>query len=838
MSADTLTPDGRPATLAAPTSNGLVSPNGPFTPTGFAVMSGASDEIAVSWIDSGFNVHLTGYSLDGTAVFQTVMTEPVMYLMYGTPQVASDPGEGVVVTWLDNGYGGHFHPNDFSHGFAVVEPDGTVAKIAYTIGGTTGSGQAAHAYSTVDGFALQWANTGITEQQAQFFYGDPSLAEPASTEFQRWNAAGTVKSQDLTGDPSPAYADIALGGQEFTIQDNQAQLAGQAAVTIPGEPGHAMTEVAAAALSDGTTAAVAWVDSGTDYVSIYDSATNSFGARIGLDWGGATDLHLVALPDGGFAVSWENGGAYKGELFDGAGNGGGILGLAGQFAAIDSHGDLYTVGQDSGGNEVVQSYAISGGGSPGGDGGTTGQTFTSDDNGDVWVGTAGNDTFNLGRGGDWVTGNGGNDSYRVAAIPWAGGHITDFNAGDVLDLTGLMSTTSDTGSDGFADGYLRVTSDAKGNAQVWADYHIAGNDGWWLVETLDGVAAASLQTHGDVVTVGSPAGGGGTSGPTAVSTADATYKAPPSVDSITLTGSQQTVTANDAHDTTIWSNNTGNVINGGSGDDTIHIGRGGDWVTGGAGTDTFVFDDIPWAPATITDLLPDQGDAIDVSGILARAGYTGSDPIADGYLKISGQQIFADYNQPGNDGWWLVANVRTPGRLHYADGKISDQYTQFSDTFTTTGSNGVLAANDGGDTLTDLGSDNSLYGRRGNDTLVLGTSTVIAEDGWGGVDTYVMNPLSTVTTHNQLGMNIGDRLDVRQLLSAAHFTGSDPVGDGYVYMALPPPPAQGELGDFVASQLMYDPDGAAGPAAARPIFDTYYIRVEQFHYADGFFVVQ
>ncbi|HEY4028818.1 MAG TPA: Calx-beta domain-containing protein [Caulobacteraceae bacterium] len=138
----------------------------------------------------------------------------------------------------------------------------------------------------------------------------------------------------------------------------------------------------------------------------------------------------------------------------------------------------------------------------GGGGGTTGQTFTSDNNGDTWVGTAGNDTFNLGRGGDIVTGNGGNDTFKFAEIPWAGGHITDFNAGDVLDLTGLMHTTSDTGSDGFADGYLKIADNAQGAAQVWANYNLPGNDGWWLVETLDGVTSAALHHAGAMIMVG------------------------------------------------------------------------------------------------------------------------------------------------------------------------------------------------------------------------------------------------------------------------------------------------------------------------------------------------
>src|SRR5206468_4137353 len=56
----------------------------------------------------------------------------------------------------------------------------------------------------------------------------------------------------------------------------------------------------------------------------------------------------------------------------------------------------------------------SGGGTTGGGSSTTGQTFTSDNAGDHWTGTAGDDVFHLGRGGDVVTGNGGHDIFAFA----------------------------------------------------------------------------------------------------------------------------------------------------------------------------------------------------------------------------------------------------------------------------------------------------------------------------------------------------------------------------------------------------------------------------------------
>jgi hypothetical protein len=352
------------------------------------------------------------------------------------------------------------------------------------------------------------------------------LTGEANSGFVRWQedftAAGSPIASTLTQTPGAGlipYAGVTLNGSAFTIEDNVAQLAGAAAVNIPGEPAHAMTDAAAAALADGTHAAVGWVDSGTDYVSLFDSATDSFGPVIGLDWGGASDIHVVALPDGGFVASWINGGAYKGEVFAADGTGGGVIPLAG----VTSAGDLFTIDNQLASRVDVQHYALNSGqvvstsdanytapdsvrtvfltGS--------GQTVTANNEGDViWsnntgntlIGGTGNDTFHLGRGGDWVTGNGGADVFQFNEVPWAGAHILDFNAADTLDLTTMLSTMPLAGADPFASGSLKLTDDGAGNAQVLADYHFPGNDGFWLVATLDGVSVSSLHYANGLIT--------------------------------------------------------------------------------------------------------------------------------------------------------------------------------------------------------------------------------------------------------------------------------------------------------------------------------------------------
>jgi len=304
-----------------------------------------------------------------------------------------------------------------------------------------------------------------------------------------------------------------------------------------------------------------------------------------------------------------------------------------------------------------------------------GDTLFSNDGANALIGGTGNDVLHLGRGGDWAAGGAGDDLFAFAGVPWAGVHITDFGVGDVLDLTGLMSTTADTGPDGFADGYLAVTGDGQGDAQVWAQYAVSG--GWWLVVTLDGVSPSSLLTWNDLVAVGASASSG-VAGPAEVATADAHYTAASSVKAITLTGSQQYVDASATSGVTITSDDTGNVLIGGAGDDLFHIGRGGDWIAGGAGADTFAYSGTPWTGGGITDFNPAEGDRIDVTGLLQSSGYTGSTPFADGYLKLASDaagdaQLWSDVHQPGNDGWWLVATLDgvSTSSLSYSGGLIT-----------------------------------------------------------------------------------------------------------------------------------------------------------------------
>ncbi|MDB5445991.1 MAG: exsH, partial [Phenylobacterium sp.] len=101
---------------------------------------------------------------------------------------------------------------------------------------------------------------------------------------------------------------------------------------------------------------------------------------------------------------------------------------------------------------------------------------------------------------------------------------------------------------------------------------------------------------------------------------------------------------------------TGSVLTGGAGNDTLNASQANDTLTGGGGADRFVFGTEPWSPAHITDFTPGQ-DKIDLSALFAKAGYTGTDPVHDGYLFLEsdnngGTWVRFDRDQAGPNPQW------------------------------------------------------------------------------------------------------------------------------------------------------------------------------------------
>ncbi len=88
------------------------------------------------------------------------------------------------------------------------------------------------------------------------------------------------------------------------------------------------------------------------------------------------------------------------------------------------------------------------------------------------------------------------------------------------------------------------------------------------------------------------------------------------------------------------------------GDDVITGGLGADLLTGGAGTNVFAYGSLRDAGDTVTDFVPGK-DQVDLRGLLALAGYNGTDPFADGWVRVvdgadgASVQIDTDGRGPG-----------------------------------------------------------------------------------------------------------------------------------------------------------------------------------------------
>jgi Ca2+-binding RTX toxin-like protein len=127
--------------------------------------------------------------------------------------------------------------------------------------------------------------------------------------------------------------------------------------------------------------------------------------------------------------------------------------------------------------------------------------------------------------------------------------------------------------------------------------------------------------------------GDGTIGAPASTVAASVYAVPDGIQNVVLTGTAaQAVTANNIGDT-ITSNDYGSTLIGGAGNDTLIAGHGADQLTGGAGADAFVFNYLPWNAGHITDFNT-ANDTINFSGIFTSIGYSGNNPVADGYLSF------------------------------------------------------------------------------------------------------------------------------------------------------------------------------------------------------------
>jgi beta-glucanase (GH16 family) len=441
-----------------------------------------------------------------------------------------------------------------------------------------------------------------------------------------------------------------------------------------------------------------------------------------------------------------------------------------------------------------------------------GDTIHSNDFGSTIIGGTGNDTLIAGHSADHLTGGGGNDTFVFNALPWNAGHITDFNvATDKLDLTGIFNSIGYTGTNPVADGYLSFVSDGAGNTQVFVNPHSASNPWPTLVTTLDHVNPGSITSADYIFSAGKSGTGGTTTSAPPVSTSAATYTAADGVTSVTLTGtSAQTVTANNLGDT-IHSNDYGSSLIGGTGNDTLIAGHGADHLTGGGGSDTFVFSALPWSAGHITDFNV-ATDKLDLSGIFSSIGYTGSNPVADGYLSFVSDgagdtQVFVNAHSASNPWATLIttldhvspASITSNDYVIRATGPTGDVGTTLAapvstsaasyvvpsnvNTVTLTGTTAqTVTGNNLGDTFTSNDAGSTIVGGTGNDTFIAGHGSDHFTGG-GGADTFVFNSTPWNAGHITDFNTAQDVLNLTGIFNSIGYTGTNPVADGYLSFA-------------------------------------------------------
>ena len=261
-----------------------------------------------------------------------------------------------------------------------------------------------------------------------------------------------------------------------------------------------------------------------------------------------------------------------------------------------------------------------------------------------------------------------------------------------------------------------------------------------------------------------------------VATTLANYALPLGPHDVILTGTAaQTVTGNSLGDT-MTSNDAASTLIGGSGNDTLIAGHGANTLTGGAGADTFVFNALPWSAGQITDFTPGT-DKIDVSALLTAAGYTGSDPFADGYVILAsdGQGDTSVYFDPHSASQSWPALVTTLD--HVAPSAVTAGDLVGYSSLSSAGG-GDSGGGTGGETLTANDTAGQQLTGTPNDDIFYAGHNAVVMTGDGGADSFVFQAVPWNAGQITDFVSGTDKIDLSALLSAAGYTGSAPVADG------------------------------------------------------------
>jgi len=227
------------------------------------------------------------------------------------------------------------------------------------------------------------------------------------------------------------------------------------------------------------------------------------------------------------------------------------------------------------------------------------------------------------------------------------------------------------------------------------------------------------------------------------------------------------------------------TLTGGAGDDTIIASQGGDVLTGGAGADKFSFPGEPWSPDRITDFALGT-DKLDLSALFQKAGYTGSNPVADHYITFlddgaGGTKLLFDHDGTGPSPQWGNYVIQLD---HVSAGGLT--WAQLTTGGATapppSGGGGSPPPSDGGTAgrvLTSSKYGDSLTGGAGADTLNAGQGPDQLT-GAGGADHFAFSKPPWNAGHITDFAPGVDLLDLRPLFAATGYSGSNPLADHWL----------------------------------------------------------
>ncbi|HEY8189377.1 MAG TPA: calcium-binding protein, partial [Micavibrio sp.] len=126
-------------------------------------------------------------------------------------------------------------------------------------------------------------------------------------------------------------------------------------------------------------------------------------------------------------------------------------------------------------------------------------------------------------------------------------------------------------------------------------------------------------------------------------------------------------------------------LNGGAGNDVLLVGGGKDRLSGGAGSDVIKFEASFYDHVGVDETkvlgfsAGSDGDRLDMSELLARAGYSGQDAVADGYIRIeavrdgTAVKFDADGYGPGKAETVAVLKDVRPEQFSVADNLVTER---------------------------------------------------------------------------------------------------------------------------------------------------------------------